>query len=191
MIKIGDTLISDDVMEVRFCCDLCKCQGECCVEGDAGAPLDQEEIGILEDCVEEVKPYMTPEGVKVIEKVGVYEYDCDGDLVTPLVNNAECAFVYSENGITWCAIEKAWKEGKIDFRKPISCHLYPIRIVKYNGFDALNYHQWPICNVALENKDATPLYLYLKEPLIRKYGTAWYEQLKTAGDEYLKEFEQL
>ncbi len=179
MIAIDKTLISIELGSIYFACDLSACKGQCCVDGDAGAPLDEEEISILEDCFDEIKPYMTPEGIEQVELYGVFDYDMNGDYVTPLVNSRECAFVYRDNGIAFCAIEKAWKEGKISFQKPISCHLYPVRISKYKDFDAVNYHEWHICKPALLNgkKNDVPLYVFLKDSLIRKYGEGWYQEL--------------
>jgi hypothetical protein len=180
MIIVDDTIISDDIVEQYFLCDLHACHGDCCVEGDEGAPLEEEEIGILEDALDEIKPYMRAEGLEVVRQFGVFDYGADGDYVTPLVNNRECAFVYFENDIAFCAIEKAYREGKIDFIKPVSCHLYPIRLSKYKTFEAVNYHQWPICDVArvLGKKEGVPVYKALKEPLIRKYGADWYRKLE-------------
>mgnify|MGYP000872866806 CR=1 FL=1 len=185
MIAIEKTLISDDLKLVKFCCDLHACKGACCVEGDAGAPMEEEEISILEDCIEEVKPYMVQKGIEVVENSGVFDYDTFGNYVTPLVNDAECAFVYFENDIAFCAIEKAFNEGKIDFRKPISCYLYPVRITKYADFEAVNYHAWHICKDALTcgKTNEIPLYRFLKQPLIDKYGEEWYNKL-------VKEIEQ-
>lgn len=183
MIQIEDTLISDDIFEKHFVCDLNACKGECCIQGDAGAPLDFEELDILEEIIEEVKPYMRQEGIEAIEKIGVFEVDTDGEYVTPLINKEECAFVYFDNkNIAKCAIEQAYLEGKTKWKKPISCHLYPIRIKKYSEFEALNYHLWKICGDAcvLGEKLKVPVYEFLKEPLIRKYGEEWYEQLAAA-----------
>jgi hypothetical protein len=179
MIAVDKTLISDDIISVKFVCDLNKCLGACCVEGDAGAPLEEDEISIIEDAIDEIKPYMVPDGIEVVEKNGVFDYDMFGHFVTPLVHDRECAFVYFKDGTVYCAIEKAFLEGKISFQKPISCHLYPIRISGYTGLEALNYHEWPICHVALKKGEVNnvPLYVFLKEALIRKYGIAWYEQL--------------
>lgn len=149
------------------------------MDGDAGAPLDEEEISILEDCFDEIKPYMTSEGIEQVEQSGVFDYDMFGHYVTPLVNDRECAFVYHENEIAFCAIEKAYKEGKIPFVKPVSCHLYPVRISKYKDFDAVNYHEWHICKPALINGKIqnVPLYIFLKDSLIRKYSEQWYREL--------------
>jgi hypothetical protein len=179
MIAIDKTLISDELGSICFVCDLQACKGQCCVDGDAGAPLDEEEIGILEDYFDDIKSYMTSEGVLQVELAGVFDYDMFGMYVTPLVNGRECAFVYHENGIALCAIEKAYKEGRIPFMKPVSCHLYPVRISKYNDFDAVNYHEWHICKPALLNgkKLDVPLYVFLKDSLIRKYGEVWYQEL--------------
>ncbi len=182
MIAIDDTLVSDDLGEVFFICDLARCHGACCVEGDAGAPLDEEEIGEMEDVLEKVRPFMTEAGRRVVDEMGVFDYDADGNFVTPLVNNRECAFVYFDNGIAKCAIEKAYNEGVISFKKPVSCHLYPVRIIKYNDFDAVNYHKWHICDRALVTgkREGVRVYEFLKEPLIRKYGKDWYQKLDAA-----------
>lgn len=180
MIIIDEILVSDDLHEVCFACNLKKCKGACCVEGDAGAPLEDIEIGEIEDAMEHIKPFMTEAGSQVIENSGVFDYDMDGNYVTPLVNDCECAFVYFEDGIAHCAIEKAWFEKLITFRKPVSCHLYPIRIVKRDNFEALNYHKWEICEAALinGNREKIPVYVFEKDALIRKYGLAWYNKLK-------------
>ena len=180
MIALENTLSSDDLHKVCFVCDLLKCKGACCVEGDAGAPLDESEIAELEDNLDYIKPYMRPDGIREVEKNGVFDYDERGQYVTPLINGAECAFVdFDKDGIAICAIEKAWEAGASAFRKPVSCHLYPIRIGKYNHFDALNYHEWHICHPALElgKKLDVPVYVFLKEALIRKYGEKWYNSL--------------
>lgn len=184
MISIDNTIISEDVIKVQFVCDLKSCHGDCCVEGDEGAPLEEIEIGIIEDALDEITPFMTAEGIEVIDKTGVFDYGMDGDYVTPLVNGKECAFVYSQDGIWFCAIEKAYREEKIDFIKPLSCHLYPIRITEYADFEAINYHKWPICSPALKHgKDlGVPAYKMLKEPLIRKYGEDWYKKLEEEID---------
>ena len=181
MIVIDDKTVSDDLVDVNFVCNLKKCKGACCVEGDAGAPLSEEEISLLEDSLDEVKPHMTKKGLTVVEEMGVFEYDMAGEFVTPLVNGRECAFANFTDGIAWCAIEKAFDEGKIKFQKPVSCHLYPIRITSYETYDAINYHEWPICRMALVHgrRLGVPLYKFLKYPLIRRYGEAWYLELTT------------
>ena len=182
MIQVEDKIISMDVFEKHFVCDLNVCKGACCVEGDSGAPLLKEEEKILDEIYAKVKPYMRKEGITEIENQGVAVYDSDGDLTTPLVNNHECAFVAFENGITKCTIEKAYLDGKTDFKKPISCHLFPIRIKEYRDFDAVNYEEIKICKPACEcgSKLEVPVYAFLKEPLIRKYGVAWYKELLEA-----------
>jgi len=179
MIKINDTLISNDLIEVKFACNLNHCFGECCVAGDAGAPLEEEEISILEDNIDEIKPYLCEKGEIIIEKYGVFDYDAEGEFVTPLIDNQECAFTYFENNIAFCAIEKACLEGKTDFLKPVSCHLYPVRIEKHKTCTAVNFHDWDICKSALKNgkNKGIPLYQFLKEALIRKFGSEWYNQL--------------
>lgn len=179
MIVIDDKTVSDDLAQVKFLCNLKKCKGACCVEGDAGAPLLEEEIGELEDSLDEIRIHMTEKGLQVVEAMGVFEYDEIGQFVTPLVNGRECAFANFTDGIAWCAIEKAWQEDKIKFRKPVSCHLYPVRITKYKDYDAVNYHEWHICKPGLVHgrREDVPLYKFLKDSLIRRYGETWYREL--------------
>jgi hypothetical protein len=180
MILIDDTTISDDLCKVQFVCNLKKCKGACCVAGDAGAPLLEEEIGLLEDSLDEIKIYMTEKGIRAVEAIGVFDYDHAGEFATPLVNGRECAFANFTEGIAWCAIEKAYDEGKIKFRKPVSCHLYPVRISRYATYDAVNYHTWEICRPALVHgkRLGVPLYVFLKDSLIRRYGKGWYKKLE-------------
>ena len=179
MIQIEDKIISLDIFETYFFCDLSACKGSCCVEGDSGAPLLYEEKKILEEIYEKVKPYMSKEGKVEVEKNGVSTIDKDGDLTTTLVKNKECSFVIFENGIAKCSIEKAYNNGSIEFKKPISCHLFPIRIAEYPDFEAVNYEKIKICKPACDcgSKLKIPLFVFLKEPLIRKYGESWYEEL--------------
>ena len=186
MIQVEDKIISLDIFEKFFVCDLKACKGACCVEGDSGAPLQIKEEVTLNDIFEEVKPYMNPQGIAAIEKKGVAVYDFEGDLTTPLVNNKECAFVVFEKGVSKCSIEKAYIDGRIGFKKPISCHLFPIRITEYRDFDAINYEEIKICKPACEcgSKLEFPLYVFLKEPLIRKYGERWYQKLLKKSDEF-------
>ena len=180
-----------DLLEKRFVCDLNACKGACCVAGDSGAPLDKEEIPILEKIVDKVKPYMVKKGVKAIEKHGVYVVDSDGDYTTTLVSEkGECAFVYfDDNKIAKCAIEKAYMEGKVDWKKPISCHLYPVRITAHKNYDAVNYSKWDVCKPACEcgKQLDVPVYKFLKEPLIRKYGKDWFKQLEKSAELHLKD----
>ena len=184
MIIVSGVLVSDELIDNHFCCDIEKCQGECCIEGDVGAPLDPLEIGDLEDAFPFVKKYLTEEGLQKIENDGVFDNDFDGDFVTPLLKDEACAYVYYEKDIAKCAIEKAFLNGEIDFQKPISCHLYPIRIKKLPDYEALNYHHWFICGPACEKgeKLKLPVYQFLKEPLIRKYGEAWFKELEKAAN---------
>jgi Protein of unknown function (DUF3109). len=185
MLQIDNTILSFDIFEKKFVCDLGKCKGACCVHGDSGAPLDDEEVGVLERIFPEVKLFMRAEGVEAVKAQGTSVIDSDGDKVTPLVNGEECVYVVFENGVTKCAIEKAFEAGAIAFQKPVSCHLYPIRITKYADFEALNYHEWDICSPALAcgKKTNVPLYVFLREPLVRKYGEAWYEKVTLASEE--------
>lgn len=189
MIQIDDKIISLELFTARFCCDLGACRGECCVEGNAGAPLDEEEIALLEEEWDNYAPYMTPEGKQAVKEQGVAVIDEDGDLTTPLVDGAECAYTINENGVTWCAIEKAWSEGKTPFRKPISCYLYPIRLVKLsNGLTGLQYHRWEVCRAAeiLGAQKGEPLYKTLKEPIIRRFGEAFYNEMESCEQELKK-----
>jgi len=179
MILIETSLLSDDIKEVLFSCDLEKCHGACCIEGDAGAPLEEEEISLLEDHIDEIRPFMVAGGIEEVEMTGVFDYDAEGKFVTPLIRGGACAYVYFEGEIARCAIEKAYQEGKIPFAKPISCHLYPIRIKSTRTGDLLNYHQWPICSEALKRgkRENLPLFRYLEGALVRKYGQDWYDRL--------------
>ena len=189
MIEIEDKLLSLDLFEKKFVCDLTACKGACCVDGDSGAPLTEEEVSIIEDELENIKPYMRKEGIEAIEDQGVFYMDFDNEPVTTLVNNQECAFVYfDENGITKCAIEKAHKEGKIDFYKPISCHLYPIRAAKLRLYTAINYNKWNICRAACQLGDRLNIkvYQFLKEPIIRKWGEEFYTKLENIDQELSK-----
>lgn len=188
MIAIGHTLVSEELLEKMFVCDLDACKGICCVEGDFGAPLEKKELKLLEDVYEQVKPYMEPDGIKAIEKQGLHVKDDEGEDTTPLVNGKHCAFTVFENGTAKCAIEKAYKDKKIKFRKPISCHLYPVRITSYKNYDAVNYHRWDICKPACKcgEKLQVPLFKFLKTPLINKYGKRWYDELCKAYETSLK-----
>ena len=186
MIEVGKTVVSRDVFKKEFVCNLSACKGECCISGDAGAPLTNEEKDILEDIYPTVKPYMRQEGIDSVEKFGTSVYEeKDKEYETPLVNNAECAYVvFSEDGAALCAIEKAHSDGKVDWPKPISCALYPIRIKEYKQFDAINYDKWDICSdaCALGKELHVPVYRFLKGPLIRKYGKDWYQDLTEVAE---------
>jgi Fe-S-cluster containining protein len=191
MIEVGNTLVSLDVLEEYFLCDLKACHGACCVKGDSGAPLDENEIDYLEESILKITPFLRQEGIEVIEKQGVFIKDVEHERVTPLVNGKECAFVVFENGLAACGIEKAYEAGAITFQKPLSCHLYPIRIKSLKHYQALNYDRWDICKAAilLGKKEKLRVYQFLKQPLIRKFGEGWYKELCFVADEYLKSLE--
>lgn len=184
MIEIGRTIISLDIFEKHFLCDLLKCKGACCVEGDSGAPVTDKEVEEIEKNYPHLKKYLPERHKKEIEKQGFSVIDSDGDVVTPLVDNQQCAYsFYDDKGILKCSIEKAWAEGKTEFRKPVSCHLFPIRITEYKRFDAVNYEQLKICKPGRKcgKSNKLPLYKFLKEPLIRKYGNDWYKDVEIAA----------
>ena len=186
MLEIGRTIVSLDIIEKKFLCSILKCKGACCIEGDSGAPVTPEEKAAIQEAYPEVEPYLPKKHKEEVSKQGFAVIDLDGDLVTPLVHNRQCVYSYEEKGILKCAIEKAFLEGKITFRKPVSCHLFPIRITEYKRFDAVNYQKIDICKPAREcgQQEKLPLYVFLKEPLIRKYGEEWYEQLEYAAKNY-------
>lgn len=189
MFEIEGNIVSEDLLRECFACDLGRCKGICCVEGNAGAPLDEEEVPLLEEQYPNYKPCMTPEGIAAVEAQGFAIRDDDGDLTTPLVDDAECAYSYQENGITLCAVEKAFREGKTSFHKPISCHLYPIRLTHFsNGTVGLNYHRWSVCAPARTcgRRLAMPLYKALREPIVRRFGEEFYQALE-AAEEYMKQ----
>lgn len=186
MLIVEGVLVSEELIDNYFCCDLNDCKGCCCIEGDVGAPVEPYEVGDLEENYPIFKKYMTPEGVEKVEVDGTFDYDMEGSFVTPLLSDEACAYIcYDENGVAQCAIEKAFVNGEIDFPKPISCHLYPIRIKKLPDYEALNYHRWQVCSGAVlqGNKLKLPAYKFLKGALTRKYGAAWYEALEKAVEE--------
>lgn len=184
MIQIQHTLLSDEIFEEQFICDLCKCKGQCCVEGESGAPLTQEEFQQIEGILPEIRDDLSPKAQGVIDEQGIAYTDYDGELVTSLVNGKECVFTYfDDDGVCKCAIDNAYREGRISVRKPVSCHLYPIRLTQYSDFTAVNYHRWSVCRpaVKLGRKEGVPLYRFLKEPLIRKFGEEWYNEVCEAA----------
>jgi len=180
MIVFENTIISDDIVTEKFVCDLSQCKGACCIQGDTGAPLLEEELSVLDDIFEDIKAYLTEESITTIEQQGKYFIDVQGEYVTALIDGKQCAYVVTDdNGIAHCAIEKAFNDGVINFRKPISCYLYPIRVTKYNDYDAINYHQWDICKEArcLGKKLDVSVLHFLKEPIIQRFGKEMYEVL--------------
>lgn len=184
MIQIAKTLLSDDIFEAQFICDLCKCKGQCCVDGESGAPLTREEHDQIQAILPEIWDDLSPKAQELISEQGISYTDTDGELVTSIVNGEECVFTYyDENGICKCAIDTAYREGRIAVQKPISCHLYPIRLTDYADYTAVNYHQWSICRpaVKLGRKEGVPLYRFLREPLIRRFGEEWYNEVCEAA----------
>ena len=180
MIIIDKTIISSDIYEEQFICDLDKCKGACCVEGDLGAPLELQELPLIESAVKKAKKYLSKESKEILEKDGAYILDDEGDFSTTTLNGKECSFAFHDNDKTLkCSIEKAWLDGKSNFRKPISCHLYPIRISRLQEYETLNYDRWSICECAriLGKNKGIAIYKFLKNPLIRKYGKVWYQKL--------------
>ena len=190
MLDIQNVLVSLDLAERFFCCDLDSCHGECCIEGDAGAPITKVEYERLERLTHQVWDKLLPQAQAEIDRSGVGYIDEEGDLVTSIVDGKNCVFTcYGPDGMCQCALEKAYREGKTDFRKPISCYLYPVRITEYPKFTAVNYHRWKICRPAekLGRKLGIRLYQFLKEPLTARFGEAWYAELAEACEAYLAE----
>lgn len=190
MLQIQDTLVSLDLIERYFCCDLDTCRGECCVEGDAGAPITEEEKRKLEEVLPLVRDDLSPQALKVIEEQGVSYIDEEGDLVTSIVDGGNCVFTtYAPGGMCLCAVEKACREGKIDFLKPASCHLYPVRLTRYPSFTAVNLHRWNICKCAetLGRKKRLRAYKFLERPLTARFGADWYRELALTAEEYLRQ----
>ncbi len=189
MFQIENTIVSEELIENQFVCNLDACKGACCIDGDAGAPLEEKELPILKEIYPKIKPYLRKEGIKAIEKQGLFTTNKDGEHETTLIDGADCAYVIiDKKGTALCAIEKAYNEGKIDFKKPVSCHLYPVRIREYTEFYAVNYDYWSICEPAciLGKELQVPVYKFLKEALIRKFGKPWYEELDLIAQNYKK-----
>lgn len=189
MFQINDTIVASDVIEESFICDLSVCKGECCVEGESGAPLEEEEVKIIEDLLPQVWNDISPAAKDIINKQGVAYRDYDGEMVTSIVNGKDCVFTYyDDKGVCKCVIEKAYREGRVDFYKPISCHLYPIRLQKYENFTAVNYHRWSVCKAAVlfGKREGVKIYQFLKEPLVRRFGEEWYKELSLVAEEYNK-----
>ena len=185
MFQIGKTIVSEDILTEEFVCNLSACKGACCVEGDAGAPLEEEEVQILKDIYPKVLPYLRPEGIAAIEAQGTSVIGEDGDFETPLKNGADCAYVtFDDRGTALCGIEQAYRNGDIDWKKPVSCHLYPVRVQGYSEFAAVNYHEWHICDDAcsLGKELQVPIYKFTREALIRKFGEDWYQELEKVAE---------
>jgi hypothetical protein len=191
MLQIGDTLVSLDLAERFFCCDLDACHGECCIEGDAGAPITENEKKELERLLPEINDELLPQAQEVIRQQGVSYVDEEGDMVTSIIDGRNCVFTcFAPGGMCQCAIEKAYRDGRVAMRKPISCYLYPLRITEYPSFTAVNYHRWKICRPAeaLGRKLGLRLYQFLKEPLIQRFGKEWYDELCLACESYLEQY---
>ena len=187
MLEIGETLVSLELLNEQFCCDIAHCHGICCEEGDSGAPLLDEEVDVIEKLLPQILDSLSPAACEVIGKQGVSYVDVEGDRVTSIVDGRECVFACKDEQGTWqCAIEKAWEQGKTSFQKPISCHLYPVRLHQHRRFLAVEYHQWDVCRQAcrLGRELKLPLYRFLKGPLIRRFGQAWYDELDEAAKAY-------
>ena len=186
MLQIQDVIVSFDVLTKCFSCDLSCCKGACCIEGDAGAPVTPEEIAEIETLLPTIWDDLSIEARKVINRQGIAYSDPEGELVTSIVNGKDCVFTcYGEDGCCYCAIEKAYRAGLCKFKKPVSCHLYPIREKKLGTLTGLNYDRWDVCHAAVlrGEKDGIPLYKYLKEPLIRRFGQQWYDELDFTVEE--------
>jgi len=184
MIQIQQTLLSDEIFEEQFICDLCKCKGQCCVDGESGAPLTHEEYEQINNILPVIRHMLSPEAQALISEQGIAYTDVDGELVTSIINGEECVFTwFDEDGVCKCAIDTAYREGLTDVQKPLSCHLYPIRLTEYADFTAVNYHRWSVCKpaVKLGRKEGLPIYRFLREPLIRRFGEVWYKEVCEAA----------
>lgn len=189
MFQIGKTIISEELLETEFVCNIGACKGACCVEGEAGAPLEETETHILARLYESVKPLLRPEGVAAIEKQGTHVKGSDGDWETPLVDGKECAYtLFTEEGVAKCGLEEAFAKGMTNWKKPISCHLYPVRVREYTELTAVNYHRWHVCDPAcdLGAELKVPVYKFVREALIRKFGEDWYSELEEVAREHLR-----
>ena len=190
MFQLGKTIVSEEIIEKEFVCNLSACKGACCIEGDAGAPLDEKEVSILKNVYPKIKPFLRPEGIHAIETQGSSIVTAFGDHETPLVEGKECAYtLFDEKGKALCGIEKAYNEGDIHWKKPISCHLYPVRLKYYSQFTAVNYNKWDICDDActLGASLQVPVYKFVREALIRKFGDDWYKDLESAAQKLSEE----
>jgi hypothetical protein len=187
MFQLGKTIVSEEIIEKDFVCNLSSCKGACCVDGDAGAPLELDETKILESIYSKVKPFLRKEGIAAIEAQGKFTTNDFGEHETPLIDGADCAYVFfDKKGTALCAIEEAYNQGVIDWKKPVSCHLYPIRVKDYTEFSAVNYHKWEICDDAcsLGKELQVPVYKFVKQALIRKFGEDWYMELEKVAEKH-------
>jgi hypothetical protein len=181
MIQIQDVIVSFDVLTKEFCCDLAACKGACCIDGDAGAPVTKDEIAAIEELLPIIWEELSPEAKQVIKDQGISYTDPEGETVISIVNGKDCVFTcHDEKGYCYCSIERAFRQGRCQFVKPVSCHLYPIRVKKLGDGWGLNYNRWDVCHAAVlkGQKEHLPLYKYLKEPLIRRFGNEWYQELE-------------
>ncbi len=185
MFQIGKTIVSEDIIQKDFVCNLSACHGGCCVDGDAGAPLNEAETKILEDIYAKVKPFLRPEGIAAIESQGTWVVGSDGTLETPLIDNKDCAYVIFDGKTALCGIEQAYNQGVVEWKKPVSCHLYPVRVKDFSAFAAVNYDRWDICDDAcsLGKELEVPVYKFVKEALIRRFGQQWYDELELVASE--------
>ena len=188
MFQLNKTIVSEEILEKEFVCNLSACKGACCVDGDAGAPLEESETKILKDIYSKVKPFLRPEGIKAIEEQGVFVTSEDGEFETTLIEGRDCAYVIFDKETALCGIEQAYNQGLIDWKKPVSCHLYPIRVKEYSDFAAVNYHKWHICSDAcsLGKELEVPIYKFVKEALVRKFGQQWYDELEKVAQDMKK-----
>jgi hypothetical protein len=179
MFEIDKKVVSLDILKEKFCCDIRICKGNCCVQGESGAPLDDDEVPLLDRIFPDLKNYLRAEGIKAIEEQGTSVIDTDGDKVTPIIGNMECAYAVFKDDIARCGIEIAYEAGAVEFRKPVSCHLYPIRINKFNDFEAVNYNRRHLCECARKygNELNIPVYKFVEEALNRKYGKEFTDKL--------------
>jgi len=188
-----DVIVSFEVIQKEFVCNLSACKGACCVEGDYGAPLEKAELEVIEKDLDVIRPYLSDASNRLLDERGFHEMDAEGELATTCLPKGECVFVIEENGMYKCGIEKAHEDGKTQFKKPVSCHLYPIRISDVGEYKALNYHKWDICNAAckLGQSLEVPIYLFLKEPLERRFGKQWFSELEEIVAETQDDFPEL
>lgn len=187
MFQLGKTLVSEEIIEKDFVCNLSACKGACCVGGDAGAPLEESETRMLKEIYEEVKPFLRPEGIRAIDSLGTSVIGEDGEWETPLIDQKECAYtVFDGKGIAKCGIEEAYNNGAISWRKPVSCHLYPVRVTEYTSLTAVNYHKWQLCDPAcdLGAELQVPVYRFVRDALIRKFGEEWYAELEEVARQH-------